>query len=61
MACFGTQHEATLIESTKCLLQYGKYMIVFLSIAFYQIILLQGGQAKALWPRDTYGEYKGYL
>lgn len=33
-------------------------MTVFLSIVFYQIIILQGGQAKALWPRDTFSEYK---
>ena len=53
MARFGTQKEASRTKSNKFLFPF-----IFLGIVFYQIVGLQVGQAEALWPRDTYGEYK---
>ena len=58
MAKFGTQKEASRTKSIKFPFQYGRYKFIFLGIVFYQIVGLQVGQAEALWPRDTYGEYK---
>lgn len=53
MARFGTQKEASRTKSIKF-----PFPFIFLGIVFYQIVGLQVGQAEALWPRDTYGEYK---
>ena len=58
MAKFGTQKEASRTKSIKFPFQYGRYKFIFLGIVFYQIVGLQVEQAEALWPRDTYGEYK---
>ena len=56
MAKCETQKEASRTKSIK--FPFGRYKFIFLGIVFYQIVGLQAGQAEALWPRDTYGEYK---
>ena len=55
---FGTQYKAVLTNNINCPFTLGKCKFIFLSIVFYQTVLLQRGQAETLWPRDTYGEYE---